>query len=90
MGREPDKSLDRRTFVKRGLAAGGLLAGAGLGIAKLADATQDSAEPSAPAPAQTRIAPTAKTQQPNILVILVDQLRFPAWFSPTADGSALR
>src|SRR6202012_2092080 len=27
--------------------------------------------------------------QPNILVILVDQLRFPAWFSPMADGTAL-
>ncbi len=89
IGPEPDKSLDRRTFVKRSIAAGGLLAGAGLGIAKLADATQDGAESSAAAPAKTRIAPTAKTQQPNILVIVVDQLRFPAWFSPTADGSGL-
>ena len=39
MGPEQDKRVDRRTFVKRGLAAGGLAAGAGLGIARLADAT---------------------------------------------------
>ena len=62
---------DRRTFIKRGLLAGGSLALAGVGK---------------PAPAQAkrtakrkvhRSAPTRRP--PNILVILVDQLRAPAW-----------
>jgi arylsulfatase A-like enzyme len=88
-GPERHKRVDRRTFVKGGLAAGGLLTGAGLAIAKLADATQGGTEPRPPAQAKTRVPPTTKTQQPNILVILVDQLRFPAWFSPTADGTGL-
>ncbi len=79
--------MDRRTFVKGGIAAGGLLTGAGLGIARLADATEDSGASAASsvAPAPVSVDP----QHPNILVILVDQMRFPAWFSPTGDGSGL-
>jgi len=88
-GSDQDKNVDRRTFVKGGLVAGGLLTGAGLGIVRLADATEGGTKSRGPAPAKTRVPPTTKTQQPNILVILVDQLRFPAWFSPTADGSGL-
>ncbi|HEY2570922.1 MAG TPA: hypothetical protein VGI27_05590, partial [Solirubrobacteraceae bacterium] len=80
--------MDRRTFVKRGVAAGGLLAGAGLGIARLADATGDGGQSAA----ASRVRPTPLSvdpRHPNILVILVDQMRFPAWFSPTGDGSGL-
>jgi arylsulfatase A-like enzyme len=67
----PDRFLDsdRRTFIKRGLLAGGSLA---LGVA------------GAPTPAQARRArrvrrSNAPRRAPNILVILVDQLRAPAW-----------
>jgi arylsulfatase A-like enzyme len=88
MDREQDKRVDRRTFLKDGLIAGGLLAGAGLGIARLADATQDSGTSAATAPAR-RPPSLVDPRRPNVLVIVVDQLRFPAWFSPTADGAAL-
>jgi arylsulfatase A-like enzyme len=82
------RRFDRRTFVKGGLAAGGLLAGAGLGIERLADASEDSGR-SAVRSAAARVPSPTTPVQPNILVILVDQLRYPAWFSPTADGTAL-
>jgi arylsulfatase A-like enzyme len=82
------KRVDRRTFVKRGLATGGLLTGAGLGIVRLADATDGSGDEAA-APAPRQAPPAATPKQPNILVIVVDQMRFPAWFSPTADGTGL-
>jgi arylsulfatase A-like enzyme len=84
-----DKRVDRRTFLKGGIAAGGLLAGAGLGIARLADATQDSPSSGASTARARRVSSAQDSAQPNILVILVDQLRFPAWFSPTGDGSGL-
>ena len=90
------RKIDRRTFLKSGLIAGGALAGAAA-IRALAD-TDDA--PSAPAsPAGTRpatpIAPSpkpahsSKSAQPNILVIVVDQLRFPTWFSPDPAGAGL-
>jgi arylsulfatase A-like enzyme len=85
MGPEQDKRVDRRTFVKRGLAAGGLLAGSGLGIARLADATQDAGRSARAQPAGSALDPA----KPNILVILVDQLRYPVWFSPLGNGTGL-
>jgi len=67
----PDRfsDSDRRTFIKRGLLAGGSLAVAAAG---------------APTPAQARRAHRVRRSHvhrrpPNILVILVDQLRAPAW-----------
>jgi arylsulfatase A-like enzyme len=69
----PDRFIDsdRRTFIKRGLLAGGSLA---LGAA------------GAPTPAQARRPRKvhhhrrrAGHRAPNILVILVDQMRAPAW-----------
>jgi arylsulfatase A-like enzyme len=82
------KRVDRRTFIKRGALAGGLLTGGGLAIARLADATGDEAGPaSTPAPAPPP--PARRSARPNILVIVVDQLRYPVWFSPTADGTGL-
>ena len=80
--------MDRRTFVKGGIAAGGLLAGAGLGIARLADATR-RLRPDGRRQGAARRPFSVDPQHPNILVILVDQMRFPAWFSPTGDGSGL-
>jgi arylsulfatase A-like enzyme len=83
-----DKTLDRRAFLKKGLVAGGLLAGSGLGIVKLAEATEGTeAIRNAPAVARTR--PTARSGRPNVLVIMVDQLRYPQWFSPGPAGLGL-
>jgi arylsulfatase A-like enzyme len=82
---QQDRRVDRRTAIKRGLIAGGLLAGAGAIGAAAADTGGDSSSPPSIAPA-TR---TARSAKPNILVIVVDQLRFPTWFSPMADGTAL-
>jgi arylsulfatase A-like enzyme len=88
IGPEQDKRVDRRTFVKRSAVAGGLLAGAGLGIARLADATGDEGGP-ASTPTTAAPPPSPAPKRPNILVIVVDQLRYPVWFSPTADGMGL-
>jgi arylsulfatase A-like enzyme len=84
--RAQDKRVDRRTFVKGGLAAGGLL-GAGLAIRAAADAMNDSGPPpsTATSPPITRPTPSA-SRRPNILVIIVDQLRFPQWFSAAPLG----
>jgi arylsulfatase A-like enzyme len=78
-GRASARRVDRRTFLGGGLAAGGLLAGAGA-LARTAKAAAAPASPWSPA------APSAP---PNILVVLVDQLRFPCWFSPVPAGVGL-
>jgi arylsulfatase A-like enzyme len=70
---------DRRTFIKRGLLAGGSLA---LGAA------------GAPTPAQAGRArrvrrSNARRRPPNILMILVDQLRAPAWVPASLALDAL-
>jgi arylsulfatase A-like enzyme len=86
------KRVDRRSFLKTGLIAGGAIAGAGIGIKAVADATSggtDSETIPAPKPAPARAAPAVSSGKPNILVILVDQLRFPQWFSATPLGLAL-
>ncbi|HEY7891581.1 MAG TPA: sulfatase-like hydrolase/transferase [Solirubrobacteraceae bacterium] len=74
-----DGRLDRRTFLKQSaLAGGGLLAGA-IGASALTGALGGSRAASSAA----RAIPAARSyQQPNILVILVDQLRSnPRWIS---------
>jgi arylsulfatase A-like enzyme len=79
-------------MLKRGLVAGGLLAGAGALARELTEESdRDSGAPSsaAPAPAAARTAPSARSEKPNILVIVVDQLRFPQWFSPNPAGLGL-
>jgi len=42
------KRVDRRTFIKSGLIAGGALVGAGVGIKAVADATSDSGSGKSP------------------------------------------
>ncbi|HLH13892.1 MAG TPA: sulfatase-like hydrolase/transferase [Solirubrobacteraceae bacterium] len=89
-----DRRLDRRTMLKRGLIAGGLLAGGGAAIAAAAQSGGGSGTPTTarstpqrtPSPPRSR--PPAP-RRPNILVILVDQLRFPQWFSPAPYGTGL-
>jgi arylsulfatase A-like enzyme len=89
---QQDRRIDRRTLIKRGLIAGGMLAGAGaLTEALSTDGDRDAGAPSssAPPPAIARTAPSAGHGKPNILVIMVDQLRFPQWFSPDPAGLGL-
>lgn len=81
-----DKRIDRRTFVKKGLLAGGAMAGGALAISRLADANDGSgaAASTGPAPIPLPVQPDrrqarASSRGPNILVIVVDQLRFPQW-----------
>ncbi len=91
-----ERRIDRRTFLKGGLLAGGLLAGGGAAIAELAknDEAPQTAHPRGPAhhphrpteqpPPSNAAPPTATARRahgPNILVILVDQLRAPQWFT---------
>jgi arylsulfatase A-like enzyme len=86
--------IDRRAFLRRGLIAGGALAGGGLAISRLADATDDSDAQRAPTPAQAPAQPAPRQPpahpqlRPNILVIVVDQLRFPQWFGAGLAGLA--
>jgi arylsulfatase A-like enzyme len=87
---DPDqnRAIDRRTFLRRGLLAGGLLA-AGAAIGELAAADTDSQQ--TPSPNIRAGSPPARraARAPNILVILVDQLRFPQWLAATPGGSGL-
>ncbi len=87
MDPKQDMRVDRRTFLKRGAIAGGVLAGAGLGIKALAEADGD--EPTKPKATADRTAARPTPSQPNILVIMVDQLRFPQWFGASGVGAAL-
>jgi arylsulfatase A-like enzyme len=80
-----DRKIDRRTFVKGSLIAGGALAAGGVVLSRLADASHESDAPpqtTAPALRAGRPPSTASGRRPNILVIMVDQLRFPQWFGP--------
>jgi len=73
---------DRRTFLAGGLRAGGAITAASLGVEALVDPGS--------APAHRRNpGPYRRAQRPNILVIMVDQLRAPRWFGPGARGTAL-
>ena len=85
MDPKQDMRVDRRTFLKRGAIAGGALVGAGLGIKALAEASGEES----PKPARDRTARRPAPTRPNVLVIMVDQLRFPQWFGASAIGTSL-
>jgi len=85
---EEHRRVDRRTFLRRGVIAGGLLAGAGLAVDELAEAARQPQGPLSEPAASSRGTRAAR-RAPNILVILVDQMRLPQWFSPTPGGSGL-
>ena len=87
---DTDRRISRRTFVKGGLLAGGVVAGAGLAIRAAADTdSQPPQAPAARAPTSPASPVAARSSAPNILVIVVDQLRFPQWFSPDPVGLGL-
>jgi arylsulfatase A-like enzyme len=74
--------VDRRRFLAGGLRAGGAIAAGSLGADSLAQAA------GAPAPARRpRRGAYGGAGQPNILVIMVDQMRTPRWFG--GAGAAL-
>jgi arylsulfatase A-like enzyme len=75
--------VDRRTFIAGGLRVGGAITAASLGVDALADPD------SAPAHRGREPGPYRRTSQPNILVIMVDQLRTPRWFGPGTQGPGL-
>ena len=78
----------RRTLVKRGLLAGGALAGSGLIISELLSGGS-SPHSRAPARVPSKV-PAPVAQAPNILVIVVDQLRSnPRWISKDPVDAAL-
>jgi arylsulfatase A-like enzyme len=85
---DPDKDtgVDRRTFLRRGLLAGGLLA-AGTAIGELADAATDSESRPNPSARPPAAPPSRGARAPNILVILVDQLRCPQWIAARPGGA---
>ena len=94
---ERDKRIDRRTFIKDGLIVGAGLATAGLAVGELADAMNDSRPPpgeaAQPARPLARTAAAAASSQaaerPNILVVIVDQLRTPQWFGASSGTPSL-
>jgi arylsulfatase A-like enzyme len=75
--------VDRRTFIAGGLRIGGAVTAASLGAEALADPD------SAPAHRRREPGPYRRASQPNILVIMVDQLRMPRWFGPGTNGPAM-
>ena len=85
------RKVDRRTFLKGGLVAGGVLA-AGLGDQGARrqgrSRPRKPARPTRPAAASRRGA-AGSGAKPNILVIVVDQMRFPQWSRPSPVGPAL-
>jgi arylsulfatase A-like enzyme len=98
-----ERQIDRRTFLKGGLLAGGLLAGGGAAIAELAKSgTETASTPRRRATHPAHPGAGASTAQekpvrparaaasgPNILVIVVDQLRAPQWFTAAPEMARL-
>jgi arylsulfatase A-like enzyme len=93
---KPARKVDRRTFLKGGLIVGGVAAGAGAAIKAAADGAKKSpavassagATRTSAAQAPANAASTAG-RPPNILVIAVDQLRYPQWFGGGSVGVQL-
>ena len=77
----PPARVDRRAFLAGGLRVTGAITATSLGVDSLAAAA---------APARKRPpGPYVRSSQPNILVIMVDQLRTPRWFGPGGHAAAL-
>jgi arylsulfatase A-like enzyme len=72
--RTPDGGgrFDRRSLLARGAALGGAVLGSGGALSALAGARAGASTPRRP--------PGPARQRPNILVIIVDQMRNPRWF----------
>jgi arylsulfatase A-like enzyme len=77
------RKINRRTFLRGGLIAGGALAGTALGVRATEDNKNGAARATRPR------APGSGGRAPNILVIVVDQLRFPQWSGAGSVGATL-
>ncbi len=102
---ERGKLIDRRTLLKSGLLAGGALAGGGAALADLiskpnplpqgahpAKLTEGAArgEGAQASKHSSKGVPTSKAYKaPNVLVVMVDQLRTPQWFSDSPAAAQL-
>ncbi len=73
--------LTRRTVIKRGLIAGGALAAGGVGVGEWLASQEDSSKSALDA--------GRGHSAPNILIVLVDQLRTPQWFQNGAGAAGL-
>jgi arylsulfatase A-like enzyme len=80
--------VDRRTFIRRGVLAGGVLTAGGLGLADLLASGHSPSMPARHSRTSAR-AVAERDRPPNILVVLVDQLRAPRWFPPNQQLDAL-
>ena len=74
-----ERRLDRRTLLRDALAAGGAVAAGGT----LGEPVAGSGKAFAKAP------PARSLPSPNILVVMVDQLRAPQWFQTGALAAGL-
>jgi arylsulfatase A-like enzyme len=84
-GSSDERGLTRRALLRGAVAVGGLIAG-GEAIKAL---TGGSGTTHRAFQAARRPLPGNRPDRPNILVIVVDQLRFPQWLSPTESASGL-
>lgn len=81
-----NERVTRRTLIKRGLIAGGAIAAGGGVVGGVLASQQESVKKSAP----KKIAiPPLPQRPPNVLVVIVDQLRTPQWFQNDAPAAAL-
>jgi arylsulfatase A-like enzyme len=78
-----DGRLDRRSLLRGAARLGGAVALSGLGV----DALSAAASPAASA--RRGVGPYRRARQPNILVVMVDQLRTPRWFGSGAHAAGL-
>jgi arylsulfatase A-like enzyme len=77
-GKDP-RQFDRRTLIRDGLRAGGAITGASAAIDALSASTSQAAS--------RALVRNRHRAQPNILVIVVDQLRLPRWFGAGVGGT---
>ncbi len=81
----PEPGLDRRTVIKRGLGAGAAL----LGLLARVDLAEAAHRAPASHGRHHRVARGGRPRQPpNILTIIVDQLRAPVWMPPSFGAAA--
>ena len=83
------KGTDRRTFIRRGIVAGGVLTAGGLGFADLLSSGHSQITQAQHRHESPTRAVAQRERGPNILVVLVDQLRAPQWFPPSSQIDAL-
>jgi arylsulfatase A-like enzyme len=85
-GDHEDQRIDRRTLIRRGVVAAGALAAGGLGLEHL---LAGGGTPARPKATRAPGAPPGAPHPPNVLIVIVDQLRAPCWFPSASQMAAL-